>query len=931
MASCEKSDRCSAADPALVQQEWRDGLDNKACNAKAVSCPVEAGEGLQSTLSKTPYSDSHENILWHRLEADETKERFDVWLELLNTRRRKHGIQGIKSVWAAVLKRDVNLPTTGELADALWTHFLALGFGNSNVLKNIFIYAKKQKDTHDRTWPKLYKTVLCHQVQSRRSDILWKSHSLLWKDFPPTSQQFLKFLSLALPHERLRQICLKIHQSFPMIRLYDFAIAELCKHGLYATAVEWHEQLIRRGDFPSDARKAEPVLRYLAVHDDETRLKECTRMLVEAGVSFAAYRDKDVKIPSFISRDVMMPRREGSDKGSEQKVSDGFCARLFATKVFSIDTIINSLVFLGAKQIGPQALREMAARELHCKPYHRAIQARLEQLEANGISTGNSTFTTVVRRFTTEEDDHLLRNIISCDLHSDTFEDLDLQESFLPYYQEQHDDTALARTIATLTAKLPEQLVEERRLNWILRSCFTRRDLPVITRTIEQMQLLHVQIESKTAVRMRHSLLSPRKPGHRPLGTEELDILIRVSQSVLLSGGFLPPKHWSETLRRLGMSGQLLAFKNLALWLAKWYSSPEYRASQLSTPGTTALVHHPLLSADLKPSDPFHPLRALFPPSLQQGIIAWGFQHTGLSHHKPRGKSNWTWGICLLRTLRKVHNVHISTNVVAKALKIRLLLLLSPVGRSRRKINNVRRRDASGRVLGADDVGLVITKAEKIWGKKLLERPVDLDVRQERQRIAVVEATLNVLLDGLPTATMQSFPTLHRISPTALSSHLLSPTSARTFAIIDVRDDDHAGGHIRSSIHVPSSTLDHRLPELVRTLKGKEKVVFHCALSQQRGPGAALRYMKERGRLLGTKGEDGGVKVEQKVAKEGMSDEQRDEEGVVEIEEEEGGDNGKEQEVFVLDGGFVKWQERFGRDERLTEEYAADIWVDEGK
>lgn len=89
--------------------------------------------------------------------------------------------------------------------------------------------------------------------------------------------------------------------------------------------------------------------------------------------------------------------------------------------------------------------------------------------------------------------------------------------------------------------------------------------------------------------------------------------------------------------------------------------------------------------------------------------------------------------------------------------------------------------------------------------------------------------------------------------------------------------------------------------------------------------------MKERGRLLGTKGEDGGVKVEQKVAKEGMSDEQRDEEGVVEIEEEEGGDNGKEQEVFVLDGGFVKWQERFGRDERLTEEYAADIWVDEGK
>ncbi|KAI4113625.1 MAG: hypothetical protein LQ345_005434 [Seirophora villosa] len=169
---------------------------------------------------------------------------------------------------------------------------------------------------------------------------------------------------------------------------------------------------------------------------------------------------------------------------------------------------------------------------------------------------------------------------------------------------------------------------------------------------------------------------------------------------------------------------------------------------------------------------------------------------------------------------------------------------------------------------------------------------------------------------------MQSLPVLHRISPTSLSTLLLSPTTtSRTLAIIDVRDGDHAGGHIRSSIHVPSSTLDYRLPELVRTLKEKEKVVFHCALSQQRGPGAALRYLKERERLLG------GVKVEQKVAEEGMSEMQRVREGVV--EDEGRGEEGKEQEVLVLDGGFVKWQERFGGDERLTEDYAADVWEED--
>lgn len=79
------------------------------------------------------------------------------------------------------------------------------------------------------------------------------------------------------------------------------------------------------------------------------------------------------------------------------------------------------------------------------------------------------------------------------------------------------------------------------------------------------------------------------------------------------------------------------------------------------------------------------------------------------------------------------------------------------------------------------------------------------------------------------------------------------------------------------------------MPELVRTLKDQEKVVFHCALSQQRGPSAALRYVRERERILGV-------------------------------------EDSKTQEVYVLGGGFVKWQEKFGKDSRLTQDYVEDIW-----
>lgn len=94
-----------------------------------------------------------------------------------------------------------------------------------------------------------------------------------------------------------------------------------------------------------------------------------------------------------------------------------------------------------------------------------------------------------------------------------------------------------------------------------------------------------------------------------------------------------------------------------------------------------------------------------------------------------------------------------------------------------------------------------------------------------------------------------------------------------------------------------------------------------------------MRYMGERQRMLGG-AEAEKVKVDKKVAEEGLSGKDvkstMGDKGKVEMvdgtqaEEEEG----KQQEVWVLDGGFVKWQEKYGTDDRLTEDYAPDIWND---
>lgn len=129
----------------------------------------------------------------------------------------------------------------------------------------------------------------------------------------------------------------------------------------------------------------------------------------------------------------------------------------------------------------------------------------------------------------------------------------------------------------------------------------------------------------------------------------------------------------------------------------------------------------------------------------------------------------------------------------------------------------------------------------------------------------------------MSTYTIANLP---RISRETLAS--LVRSKSPSLAVIDVRDSDYIGGHIVNGLNVPTHTHDYRMPELVRTLKDKETVVFHCALSQQRGPSSALRYLREKERL----------------------------EGVRPVESEDGeGVKERKQTVYVLEGGFVQWQE----------------------
>lgn len=67
----------------------------------------------------------------------------------------------------------------------------------------------------------------------------------------------------------------------------------------------------------------------------------------------------------------------------------------------------------------------------------------------------------------------------------------------------------------------------------------------------------------------------------------------------------------------------------------------------------------------------------------------------------------------------------------------------------------------------------------------------------------------------------------------------------RRILVVDVRQGDFAGGNVRGALNVPSDEFEDRLDELMSLTVGKNRdVVFHCMLSQVRGPSCCNKFIQ---------------------------------------------------------------------------------------
>ncbi|KAN0064369.1 Cdc25 phosphatase Ibp1 [Thecaphora frezii] len=123
-----------------------------------------------------------------------------------------------------------------------------------------------------------------------------------------------------------------------------------------------------------------------------------------------------------------------------------------------------------------------------------------------------------------------------------------------------------------------------------------------------------------------------------------------------------------------------------------------------------------------------------------------------------------------------------------------------------------------------------------------------------------------------------------------------SPHS-KDLAVVDVRDDDFEGGNIVGAQNIPSTKIADSINDLVLgPLKEYKQVVFHCHLSQQRGPKAAGNYAKARDEAI----------RQGKLPNPSES---------------------SQQEVLVLRGGFSEFQDKYKKDPEIVEKYDEDSWA----
>ena len=648
-----------------------------------------------------------------KLLADESEHRENskVWAEILQFRHRVNGFEGVSDVWRGMRMRNVDLPVEGPEADLMWPTFIYACMKDrerakhTQLLWEIFEYAKDLMARDGVHYLELYKCIIARCFRVRVQDaVVWHDRLLLAGLASPEDVASVAiYAHRAHAPENAFRAWAQMHRAGGESHLYDKAVGEVLKLGDKGVAVRWHNWLIRQGYAPSTEMSATPDVQELFDIDRKRSLSMIRR---EESQNSEPPTHKDTwkgKVPPFTRES--MNTIVGDVHGIHPKqISDSFCARLVATRAFSLDLVVRGLSFLGIELLGPLTLRELALRAAS----RIELLDKLADLKKLSISPRHSVFAQLVLKAAHDVDSRRWDALLESDQHPEVYEEAATQEALLVSFLEQQKLAQAHVALAALSLTHPN--AHRRGWNRVLQHYVVHRNHRSVLTTIRKIQEQDLSFTLHSLTLLRRHLLPERRPGKRPFRHQKvqdintLSLLKRACLHTARKGHFVPVNMWVELLKRYGMTHQWESTKNLVLWLFDHYCLPRSSEEQ------TSLVYR-YLGEKLVQQRALK-LRLIFTPVMLQALFIWGFRSAenldppGADDTKGHCES-WARGLALLHHLHQ-RKLFDTLTEARTAFQQRMWILFSP-GYSTIGMNN------HARLMNRISLIHYINHANKIW------------------------------------------------------------------------------------------------------------------------------------------------------------------------------------------------------------------------
>ena len=627
------------------------------------------------------------------------------WASSLFRHGRLHNQKRIMALWNSRRHAGASLPTDDSLrAENLWGTFIK----HPDLVTDVIDHAAELLRETGKVHLRLYELLMSYWLPRDHVRAL-KYHGLMLEKLQlktlPLGKLALYGASTFKP--AAYDVLYEIYWASTEQDVYDDIVPALVEKSNIDMARRWHTLCTSRGDMPSESVADHPVIHMFAA---ETAAAERNEPFSRDAIR------KDRKYNKTLLRRLL-----GRDTPSV-RFDDAFTARMFATRTFPTESVIKGLAMVGVNEMGPQAVLAMALRTDPLEDLPRMF----DELRASGIALQGCVYSLAIEKFAASRNWPLVRSMLDSDQHPDVFGDADVQRKLLDFYLDQNDHVQVQRTLAILT--LFHNQFSQESWNILLQTHIKRTGPQHVTEVLQSMRTRGVMVSSESIMAIK-TLLRRRVVGHRPTTIpghyDDLRFVTRVSTSILEFGmGAISPPYWREIIRRFGMTGRFKELRRLLLWLLSWYAprsatqfsrlpsspfrQPAFDKLRKLHPEGGRYFHFPPTTSQL--SSKKHPIRLLFPPSLQQGLIIWGFR-AGLIPHAPLEQSllpsplskkhyrvmllrrhilqrkRWSIGLRTLVLLRDL-GLHVHQHTVVKACQMQFKVLFGR-GRSRRTENRI--------------------------------------------------------------------------------------------------------------------------------------------------------------------------------------------------------------------------------------------------